>query len=75
MPVLLGSKEYYDNNIVTGKSKNHNGKYNLTRSFRYVEEEDQKDKQCDKDSNPLDRLPFLKSHVVMTKKTQENKLG
>lgn len=76
MPVLLGSKDYYDKNlIVSGKSKNHRGKYNLAHSFLLVEEEDLKDKECDKEGNELERLPFLKSHVIMNKKTQEHKLG
>jgi hypothetical protein len=76
MPVLLGSKDYYDKNlIVSGKSKNHRGKCNLAHSFLLVEEEDLKDKECDKEGNELERLPFLKSHVIMNKKTQEHKLG
>lgn len=76
MPVLLGSKDFYDNNlVVAGKSTDHRGKYNLAHSFRLVEEADLKKKECDKDGNELERLPFLKSHVIMSKKTQEHKLG
>ena len=68
MPVLLGAKDYYDKKIfVAGKSPD--GKSNLARSFRLVQPEDLKPQELDSKNRPLERLPFLRANLAMSKKT------
>jgi hypothetical protein len=74
MPVLLGSKNFYDKKIFV-HGEDFGAKFNLSHAFRLFEKHDLKERETDKHGNELDRLPFLRTNFIMNKKTQVGKIG
>lgn len=75
MPVLLGAKVFFDKHVNVHGRATDDMKFNLSHAYRNLLASDLKEEERDRNGHVAERTPFLRASFMISKKTQEGKLG